>query len=163
MSWWRSYWTDWSHKRRRSSPKNRQASEQEGVPQSRSSTYAFNVRNQQDLYHVFIDFKKAFDRVWHAALWAAMKKYSICTNQVIKNLYNNATSAILFNGSIEDWFRTTVGVWLGCVLSPTLFNILIIIITYIYNALNDALSASRIHNKLKTILSKYIHIQNRQS
>ena len=39
----------------------------------------------------------------------------------------------------------------------------IIIITYIYNALNDALSASRIHNKLKTILSKYIHIQNRQS
>ena len=43
------------------------------------------------------------------------------------------------------------------------FIIIIIIITYIYNALNDALSASRIHNKLKTILSKYIHIQNRQS
>ena len=41
--------------------------------------------------------------------------------------------------------------------------IIIIIITYIYNALNDALSASRIHNKLKTILSKYIHIRNRQS
>ena len=41
--------------------------------------------------------------------------------------------------------------------------IIIIIITYIYNALNGALSASRIHNKLKTILSKYIHIQNRQS
>ena len=40
---------------------------------------------------------------------------------------------------------------------------LIMIIRYIYNALNDALSASRIHNKLKTILSKYIHIQNRQS
>ena len=41
--------------------------------------------------------------------------------------------------------------------------IIIIIITYIYNALNDALSASKIHNKLKTILSKYIQIQNRQS
>ena len=39
----------------------------------------------------------------------------------------------------------------------------IIIITYIYNALNDALSASRIHNKLKTIPSKYVHILNRQS
>ena len=38
---------------------------------------------------------------------------------------------------------------------------IIIIKTYIYNALNDALSASRIQNKLKTILSKYIHIQNR--
>ena len=42
-------------------------------------------------------------------------------------------------------------------------QIIIIIITYIYNALNDAVSASRIHSKLKTILSKYIHIQNRQS
>ena len=37
--------------------------------------------------------------------------------------------------------------------------IIIIIITYIYNVLNDALSASRINKKLKTILSKYIHIQ----
>ena len=52
-----------------------------------------------------------------------MKKY-ISTNliQVIKNLYNKATSAVLFNGSI-DWFRTTVGVRQGCLLSPILFNI----------------------------------------
>ncbi len=54
-----------------------------------------------------------------------MKKYSISTNliQVIKNLYNKATSAVLFNSSIGDWFRTTVGVRQGCLLSPTLFNI----------------------------------------
>ena len=26
------------------------------------------LQHQQNLYHVFIDFKKAFDRVWHAAL-----------------------------------------------------------------------------------------------
>ena len=26
--------------------------------------------------HVFIDFTKTFGRVWHAALWAAMKKYN---------------------------------------------------------------------------------------
>ena len=36
--------------------------------------------HQQDLYHVFVDFKKAFDRVWHAAPWATMKKYNISTN-----------------------------------------------------------------------------------
>ena len=39
------YRRDWSYKQRRSSPKNRQASKQEEVPQSRSSTYAFYVRN----------------------------------------------------------------------------------------------------------------------
>ena len=83
------------------------------------------LQHQQDLYHVFIDFKKAFGRVWHAALWATIK-YNISANliRVIKHFYGKATSAVLFNGSIGDWFRTTVGVRQGCLLSPTLFNIL---------------------------------------
>ena len=40
-----------------------------------------------------------------------------------QNLYDKATSAVLFHRSIGDWFRTTVGVRQGCLLSPTLFNI----------------------------------------
>ena len=59
---------------------------------------------RQDLYHVFIDFKKAFDRVWQAALWATMKKYNISTNliRVVKNLDGKATNAVPFNSSIGD-------------------------------------------------------------
>ena len=70
------------------------------------------LQHQQDLYHVFIDFKKAFDRVWHAAFWATMKKCNISANliRVIKDLYDKATSAVLFKSSTGDWFRTTVGV-----------------------------------------------------
>ena len=58
------------------------AEEQAGFRAGRSTTeQIFNIRilcekylqHQQDLYHVFIDFKKAFDRVWHAAVWATMK------------------------------------------------------------------------------------------
>ena len=49
------------------------------------------------------------------------------------------------------------------IITIIIIIIIIIIITYIYNTLNDALSAYRIHNNLKTILSKYLHIQNRQS
>ena len=54
-----------------------------------------------------------------------MKQYNISTNliQVIRNLYNKATSAVLFNSSIGGWFRTTVKVRQGCLLSPTLFKI----------------------------------------
>ena len=68
-----------------------------------------------------IDFKKAFDRVWHAALWATMRKYNISANLVctIEQLYDKATR--LSAGG--DWIRTTVGVRQGCLLSPTLFNI----------------------------------------
>ena len=97
------------------------AEERAGFSAGRSTTeQIFNLRilcekylqHQQDLYHVFIDFKKAFDRVWHAALCATMKKYNISTNliQVIKNLYNKTTSAVLFNSIIGNWFQTTVGV-----------------------------------------------------
>ena len=72
-----------------------------------------------------MDFKKAFDRVWHEALLATMRKYNINANiiRAIENLYGKIQSAVLFNGSTEIWFRTTVGVRQGCLLSPTLFNI----------------------------------------
>ena len=62
--------------------------EQAGFRAGRNTTeQTFNLRilcekylqHQQDLYHVFIDFKKAFDKVWPAAFWATMKKY-ISTN-----------------------------------------------------------------------------------
>ena len=52
---------------------------QAGFRAGRSTTeQIFNLRilcekhlqHQQDLYHVFIYFKKAFNRVWHAILWA---------------------------------------------------------------------------------------------
>ena len=63
--------------------------------------------------------------MWHAALWATMRLYNINANltRVIQNLYDKATSAVYFNSNIGDWFRTTVGVRQGCLLSPTLFNI----------------------------------------
>ena len=64
------------------------AQEQAGFRAGRSITeQIFNLRilcekylqQQQDLCHIFIDFKKAFDRVWHTALRATMKKYNIST------------------------------------------------------------------------------------
>ena len=43
--------------------------------------------------------------------------------RVIEYLYDKDQFAVLFNGSTGEWFRTTVGVRQGCLLSPTLFNI----------------------------------------
>ena len=34
-----------------------------------------------------------------------------------------ATSAVLFDSSIGDWFQTTIGVREGCLFSPNLFSI----------------------------------------
>ena len=54
-----------------------------------------------------------------------MGKYNISANLVLttEQLYDKATSAVQMNDSIGEWFRTTVGVRQGCLLSPTLFNI----------------------------------------
>ena len=91
------------------------AEEQAGFRTGRSTTeQIFNLRiicekylqHHQDLYHVFIDFKKAFDRVWHAALWAIMRQYNIGNNliHVIQRLYEllpaqSSSMAILEIGS----------------------------------------------------------------
>ena len=58
-------------------------------------------------------------------MWETIKTYNISANliRVIRNLYDKATSAVLFKSSMGVWFRTTVGVRQGCLLSPTLFNI----------------------------------------
>ena len=62
------------------------AEEQAGFRHGRSTIeQLFNLRilcekqlhHQRNIYHVFIDFNKAFDRVWHEALWATMKKFNI--------------------------------------------------------------------------------------
>ena len=56
---------------------------------------------------------------------AILRKYNINTSIIlaIENLYDKAQSAVLFNGSTGEWFRTTVGDRQGCLLSATLFNI----------------------------------------
>ena len=106
------------------------AEEQAGFRPGHSTTVQiFNLRilcerylqHQQDLYHVFIYFNKAFNRMWHAALWPTMRLYNINTHLInaIQNLYDKATGAVCFNVSTGDWFRTRVGVRQGCLLSPT--------------------------------------------
>ena len=59
------------------------------------------LQHQQDLYFVFNDFKKAFDRVWQTAVWITMKMYNISANpiRVIKRLYDRATSTATYETS----------------------------------------------------------------
>ena len=67
------------------------AEEQAGFRTGRSTTeQIFNLRvlmekyqqHQQDLYRVFTDFKEAFDRLCHAALWTTMHKYNTGANLI---------------------------------------------------------------------------------
>ena len=79
-----------------------------------------------------------------------MRKYNIHASiiRAIENLYDKAQSAVLFNSSTGEWFRTTVGVQQGCLLSPALFNIFLVRI--MYEALDDHEGSVSIGGRLIT-------------
>ena len=83
------------------------------------------LQHQKDLFHAFIDFKKAFEMVPHNALWTTMRQFNMGSQLigVIKQLYINAKSAVCMEGRLGEWYHVRCGVRQGCLLSPTLFNI----------------------------------------
>lgn len=108
--------------------------EQAGFRQGRSTAEQItNIRilgekyrdHQMELHHNFIDFKKAFDRVWREALWSVMRKHNIGLNLVktIEALYNKSSNTVISSTNTYEWFETAVGVRQGCILSPCLFNV----------------------------------------
>ena len=58
----------------------------------------------------------------------------------MKSLYSSASSAVLLNNNVSNYFRTTVGVRQGCLLSPILLNL------YLENIMRETL-----HNFKSTI------------
>jgi len=102
--------------------KGRGTVEQIGNVRTINETY---IEHQNYVYHNFIDFKKAFGRVWHEALWLTMLKHNFRPSivSVLKSLYEHAKSTVLIGDKYSPWFKSNVGVRQGCVLSPTLFNI----------------------------------------
>ncbi|KAK3871085.1 hypothetical protein Pcinc_023741 [Petrolisthes cinctipes] len=65
----------------------------------------------------------------------------------IQQLYANASSAVFAQGSIGEWFHTSVGVRQGCLLSPTLF-----LERIMSNALEDLVGTVNIGGRIITNL-----------
>ena len=79
------------------------------------------VEQQKVLFHNFVYFTKALDRVEHECRWRVLKEYDIDNRPIkVTKSYDEATSAALPNRIAGDFIRKTVGVWQGCPLSPVL-------------------------------------------
>ena len=82
-------------------------------------------------YVLFIDFKKAYDRVPHEALMAKCRRFGITGKclRFIRNLYSVSTMRVRVgqgqNIAMTQCFPLERGVRQGCPLSPVLFNIFI--------------------------------------
>src|SRR6218665_1866981 len=80
--------------------------------------------HQQPLFMYFVDFKKAFDSIPHETLWVTMIEMGFPGHiiNILTKLYSKQKARVKVAGTMSTEFRIRRGVRQGCVLSPTLFN-----------------------------------------
>ena len=77
----------------------------------------------QDLFLVFLDWAKAFDKILHTELFWALDNLAFPTKflEAIKSLYNSPQFAVKIQGKESNWHTQSRGIRQGCPLSPYLF------------------------------------------
>ena len=106
---------------------------QTNVPGRRIDTTVHTIRdliqmmenNNIDAGFLFLNQEKAFDRVNHALLFNAMRRYNIGDPFIrwVQQLYADATCKVMVNEYFTDSLRC--GVLQGCPLSPLLYLLII--------------------------------------
>ena len=88
---------------------------------------AFDHRNSLEVRSVFLDFSKAFDKVWHDGLIFKLKQNGVEGKllELIRNYLNNRSQRVMLNGTTSDWGPIKSGVPQGSVLGPLLFLVYI--------------------------------------
>ena len=84
-----------------------------------------SIEMQKNLYIVFIDYEKAFDRVKHHEIMKDLEQIGIDQKdrRVIENLYWEQMAAISIDGDLNEWTNIKRGVRQGCVILPDLFSL----------------------------------------
>ena len=94
---------------------------------------------KQDLHLAFIDFRQAYDRINRIALFRKLLTYKIPARiiRIIINQYDNVEYVVVTDDGKSRAFKTTQGIKQGDNMYPKLFNLFIMDILYIFNALYD--------------------------
>ena len=106
------------------------------TPQHRTTDHIYTLHtliqkhvhhNKNKIFSCFVDFKKAFDSIWHHGLFLKLLEKGIGgkTYDIIKTMYINNQCAVKIGIMETDFFPQSRGVKQGCSLSPTIFILMI--------------------------------------
>lgn len=92
-------------------------------------------QKKKHIYTCFVDFKSAFDTVWHKGLEYKLNKSGVSSKiiSLIKSMYSKTHSCVKRGQFVSQSFHCKQGTRQGCSLSPTLFKIYINDIQDIFN------------------------------
>jgi hypothetical protein len=85
------------------------------------------MEQKKDLYMIFIDLKKTYDKVPRNIMWWTLQKHKILTKYItlIKYMYDNVVTSVRTSDRDTNDFSINIGLHQGSVLSPYLFALVI--------------------------------------
>jgi Reverse transcriptase (RNA-dependent DNA polymerase) len=81
---------------------------------------------KKDLYMIFIDLEKAYDKISRNIMWWALKRKLVQTKYVtlVKNMYTNIVTYVRACDGESDTFPIKIGFHQGSALSPYIFTLM---------------------------------------
>jgi len=86
------------------------------------------IRSEQKFIVIFIDFSAAFNSVHRESLWKAMLLDGLPAKivNIFRNYYEGTECNVQVYGKFTNSFSITTGIQQDCILSPIIFNIIMI-------------------------------------
>ena len=80
---------------------------------------------KKKIYACYIDFSKAFDRIWRPGLLLKLRNNHISSKfiNLLNKMYNQLECRVKLSGELSSSFKSHIGTRQGCPLSATLYNI----------------------------------------
>jgi Reverse transcriptase (RNA-dependent DNA polymerase) len=80
---------------------------------------------KKDLYMIFIDLEKAYDKIPRNIMWWVLKRKLVPTKYVtlIKDMYTNIVTCVRVCDSESNTFSIKIGLHQGSTLSPYIFHL----------------------------------------
>ena len=87
--------------------------------------YEKYLSNGKDIFWAFMDLEKAYERIDRRGMWQMIRVYGLGGKllKAVQSFYVESRAFVGVGNGVSEWFLVNVGLRLGCVMSPWLFNV----------------------------------------